>query len=292
MHDDALSSLPWHLDSYLLLDGVSVEALPRKIYEWSDSPDCEVLYLETPWAELSDVSPHLVKLENENDPVLAAFISNLSDEWGYLLFSSAPRASVLKHLRWLTCVQPQHGAPVLLRLADPAVMHALLALEKHSDTTKLYGPIEYIYTPDAMTEGGHQHQRFGSHAALDYSKPYALDEAEHETLGAVSFRQGVLALSKHMQRYFPNYGAEVPSHERLGRLQNLASDAYEKGFCSSRELTLFANIIGYLGENFLDEHEDLARLLNEATEQTPIQRLESVAQVAQQRVALRLRRTI
>lgn len=292
MHEAELRHLPWHLGGYVLLDGISVESLPKKLYEWTVAPDVEVLYLETPWAELSDVSPHLVKLKNENDPVLAEFIANHADEWGYLLFSSEPRNNLLQHLRWLICVQPQHSPPVLLRLADPAVMHALLALEQNSEKTKLYGPIEYIYAPDAMTESWHQHQRPGPITPVDTSKPYALDNAEHEALGAVSFRQGVLALSKHMHKYFPDYGAGVPSPERLARLQRLASEAYERGFSSSREITLFANIAGYLGEHVLDERQDLARLLNEATAQTPTQRLEQAAKIAQQRAASRLRRTI
>lgn len=61
MHDEALSGGSWHLNSYLLLDGISVEALPRKIYEWSDSPEYEVLYLETPWVELSPPYYYLVR---------------------------------------------------------------------------------------------------------------------------------------------------------------------------------------------------------------------------------------
>ena len=124
------SDLPWDAPAYLLLDGVSVETLPKRLYEWAESPDFDVLYLETPWAELSDVSPCLISLSGPHDTALAAFVQNSHEEWGYLLFSQASREALLKHLRWLVCVSHPLGEKMLLRLADPAVMHALLKQAK------------------------------------------------------------------------------------------------------------------------------------------------------------------
>lgn len=68
-------SLPWYLCASLVLDGVSLSELPKKLYEWSDQPDFEPLYLETAQAPLADVSPCLVALEGQGDSVLKQYLS-------------------------------------------------------------------------------------------------------------------------------------------------------------------------------------------------------------------------
>ena len=57
------ADLPWTLNAYLLLDGVSVMELPRKLYQWSDTPTFEPLYRDSRWQELLDLSPCLVALD-------------------------------------------------------------------------------------------------------------------------------------------------------------------------------------------------------------------------------------
>lgn len=62
------ADLPWTLNAYLLLDGVSVTELPRKLYQWSDTPTFEPLYHDSRWQELLDLSPCLVALDGSQDP--------------------------------------------------------------------------------------------------------------------------------------------------------------------------------------------------------------------------------
>mgnify|MGYP003147184889 CR=1 FL=1 len=206
MHDEALSGGSWHLNSYLLLDGISVEALPRKIYEWSDSPEYEVLYLETPWVELSDVSPFLVKLHGKNDAILNEFLANQSQEWGYLIFSSKESEEVVQHLRKLISVEHPLGQSMLLRLADPAVANALFGLAADS--------------------------------------------------------------------------------EQWGRVHQLADQAYQTGFTSERDIALYANVFGFLGWDVLERHPDIAELVTRVGPQSPSQRIEHAANLAESRVAL------
>lgn len=273
------SDLPWSMGAYLLLDGVSVEALPKKLYGWSEAPDFDVLYLETRWAELGDISPCLIHLSGPHDPTCGQFLDHAAEEWGYLLFSQASRLDVLAHVRELISVRHPLGSEMLLRLADPAVAQALFGLAEEEKNTALFGPIEHLCTPDAVIGRWHSLRRPGQ-SWSPLPTPYCLSDSELTRLGDVDFRQTVLRLDQHMREYFPAYGNALTGTARWAHLHALALEAYQAGFSSEREIALYANIFGFLGEQALAQHPDIAALLREKTSQSPAQRVEQAAELA------------
>lgn len=279
------SDLPWDAPAYLLLDGISVETLPKRLYEWTESPDFDVLYLETPWAELSDVSPCLVRLTGRHDTALAAFVQNSHEEWGYLLFSHASRDVLLKHLRWLVCVCHPMGEKMLLRLADPAVMRALLNQATQANDAILFGPIDAIVTVDRIESAWYQHQRPDSLVARQQDRPYQLSDKQLDSLGDVAFRNILISLNAHMREYFPSYHTTQSPTQRWQHLRALAEGAYGLGFNSEYDITLYANIFGLLGVDSLDKHPDIAKLVNQPSSLTPSQRIEQAAKLAYARAS-------
>lgn len=274
------ATLPWGVPAYLLLDGISVEALPQRLYEWSDSPDFDVLYLETPWAELRDVSPCLVHLSGPGDPALAAFLQNSQEEWGYLLFSRASPTEVLSQLRWLLSVRHPLGEQMLLRLADPSVMHVLFRQAAQDNEAALFGPIEQVVAADRMQNRWHQHLRPASTDAARRDQPYFLSDAQLERLGDVAFRGGLIRLEEHMRSYFPGYQPTLAQPQRWQHLRALAEQAYALGFHSEHDITLYANIFGLLGPGAMDDHSDIAALVRQSSSLTPTQRIEQAADMA------------
>ncbi|MBU1330746.1 MAG: DUF4123 domain-containing protein [Gammaproteobacteria bacterium] len=274
------AALPWDAPAYLLLDGISVETLPQQLYEWSESPDFDAVYLETPWAELAEVSPCLVRLNGQQDPALAAFVQNSQDEWGYLVFSPASRDEVLNHLRWLVSVRHPLGEAMLLRLADPAVIYALLEPTLRDADATLWGPVEQIVAADRMQNSWHQLQRPGSATAARHDRPYQLSDAQLERLGEVAFRGILIRLDEHLREYFPDYHQALTPPDRWQHLRTLAEQAYAQGFHSEQDITLYANIFGLLGDSALQEHTDIAELLTQKSSLTPSQRIEQAADLA------------
>lgn len=275
--------LPWASGAALLLDGVSVEALPRRLYEWAESPVFEPLYLTTRWAELNDLSPCLVALSGPHDPILTQFLSHAGEEWGYLLFGYGSVPELLSHLRWLVSVQHPLGEEMLLRLADPAVANALLGHAVKEGDASLFGPTQQIVAADVVKGCWQQHRRPGAPPAVLRSKPYRLSDEQLDLLGEVSFRSIVSDLDQHMHAFFPSFQAQLSTRERWQYLHDLASDAYAQGFNSERNITLYANIFGFLGRDALDAHVDIAALLKTSSAQTPAQRVEQAASLAQER---------
>lgn len=124
---DALPrDLPWQRNAYLFLDGISVSNLRVRLHEWFDAPDFQLLYANTPLASCNAVSPCLVTLNGLQTSGLQPYFSQIAEEWGYLIFSQASAYEVICHLRALLNAQYPQGLNVWLRVADPAVMHALL----------------------------------------------------------------------------------------------------------------------------------------------------------------------
>lgn len=275
--------LPWQGSVGLLLDGVSVENLQQHLYQWAQNPKFETLYLGTRWAELGDISPCLVQIDARNDPILIRFLQAAPKEWGYLVFSDHNWDHLVAHFRWLTSVMHPQGEEVLLRIADPAVMHALLVHTQSINNPTLFGPCTQIVTADATLGRWHVNTRPGHAPEPDHGKHYRLSDEQLSRLDNVSFRSVVMRLDKHMQTYFPAFQASLDPPERWDYLNQLALRAHAQGFSSEYEITLYSNIHGYLGVHALNEHPDLDAQLKNSSVRTPTQRLEYIANLAKDR---------
>ncbi|MEA9977019.1 MULTISPECIES: DUF4123 domain-containing protein [unclassified Pseudomonas] len=133
----------------MLLDAVQVEDLLKRLYQWVDSPCVNVLYLGTRFGALKDVSPCLVQIKGEYDPILAQFLENLDRHWGYLLISEGPWVQLVAHLRWLISIEHPSGQEMLLRSASTDVADSLF----ESADSALFGPCQRIMTA-ALVNGG------------------------------------------------------------------------------------------------------------------------------------------
>lgn len=237
--------------------------------------------INTPWAELSDVSPCLVCLSGQQDPALIAFVENSHDEWGYLLFSHASRDELLSHLRWLVSVRHPLGEDMLLRLADPAVVHALFGHAVRDNDATLFGPIERVVVADRIQACWYEHQCPSSTKVVTrHNRPYQLSEAQLEILGDVAFRGILIRLDEHLHEYFPDYQQALNQPQRWQHLRTLAQQAYAQGFHSEHDITLYANIFGLLGADALERHHDIAALVGQPSSHTPTQRIEQAADMA------------
>ncbi|MBX8503125.1 DUF4123 domain-containing protein [Pseudomonas lijiangensis] len=277
------NDLPWKKPAYLLLDGVSVPNLAQRLFQWDNLACC--LYQSTRWQDLSDISPYLIKLKGANDPLLAYFREHAHLEWGYLLFSDADVHTLWGHWRHLLSVEHTSGIEVMPRIADPAVMHQLFGLAEQIPSARWFGPVEHVCLPDGIEGVWQQHKRTAS--VNSEPETYRLTDQELTALGEVEFRNFVSGLNEHLQTYFPEFMATFAESERRRYAQKVADDAYGQGFSSEQEITLYANVFGYLAGQPVTEHPDIVQLLMESTSQEPLKRLERAAALAENRAANR-----
>lgn len=273
------NDLPWQKNAYLFLDGVSVSELIKRLYDWYETPEFYLLYQGTPLAELEDISPCLIRLRGQHDPGLSVFLEHANDEWGYLLFSDAPPAKLLEHLQGLLISRHPQDQPVYLRVADPVVMAALLTLDQDDQSSVLYGPVNVFVTADRLNSCWAVHGCPGKPLA-PLKPPYQLSNAQLETLSGVSFRNAIIGLGEYLQHHFPSYLEHIAMEQRWARVKALAEQAYALGFAGEIETTDFASIFALLGDDALEQHRDIAKLVHESSPQTPAQRIEYAAQIA------------
>lgn len=282
------SELDWQGAGGLLLDAVRLIKLSQQLEQWSNPWVFEPLYTSAQMPGLEQLSPRVLKVQTPSQSVFQQFLDKAEEEWGYLLFCDGEWQSMIAHLRWLTVVRLPHEQKVFLRLADPSVMHVLFTLAVEAGDPTLFGPCHQILIADAAEDVWHLHRRPGPAPTAQHATPYQLSAQETIALDVVSFRNVVLRLNQHLRHYFPAYLGHLSSAQRWAHLHALATTAYDRGFSSELDITLYANVHGYLGEHALQEHPDLQRQLTTASSLTPAQRIEKVAEIARCR-ALHLR---
>lgn len=274
--------LPWNQTVGLLLDALAVENLIQRLYEWCDAPHIDLLYHRTQWVEISHLSPCLVHITHPEHPVLKQFLANIQEQWGYLLFSDAPWTQLLDHLRWLTSIQPAQADEMFLRISDPVVAHALFAVDLHPGT-QVFGPCSQIIVVNTPLSGWQQYQRLGDTPPPQYRKPYRPGEAQWTALQAAAFRKSIGELYLHLQEFFPDYKVDLTPAQRLTHLHQLANSAIEQGFEDKRDIWLYANVFGFLGDQDMNLHTDIVELLTVKSDLTPFQRVDRASELAAQR---------
>ncbi|MDN3554506.1 DUF4123 domain-containing protein [Halomonas maura] len=250
---------------FLLLDGVRVKDLARRLYEWSEGDlEADLLYAGTPWSDVAEVSPWLVQLKGPGDPIFKQFISQGAEaEWGFLITSSAGLLEVADHLRELIQVRHPLGVPMLLRLADPAVISALLS-DASSPEQLPWGPIERLILPDAVKETWQESAPQASSdngRAIDASD-YRLSESQLADLEACDRRRDTRRLMSFVDEHCDGWLTATNHAQRHAQLAGIVQEARELGFSSPREWALFCTLMQCLGITSWREAENSEMWMN------------------------------
>ncbi|MBQ1782847.1 MAG: DUF4123 domain-containing protein [Gammaproteobacteria bacterium] len=276
-----LPALNWHQQHWLLLDAIALPAAVDEVVELRGIAHCINLFEGGRLHDLADVAPWLVALDGPDDPLLSLCLPWLWQEGAALLCDDGDTCDLLNHLHWLLTVEHPVGEPLLLRIGEPSVLHALLSDAAQQRQHHLFGPIVQMISVDAALGQWQRGARPGPMAEADRNRPYRLQPEQLRLLDEVNFRRVVLGLSQHLASYFPGWMAGQSMAARYQRLQQLANRAYELGFTSEQEITLYANILAQLGDNALDRHPEIRSRLF-APNQPAAQRAMAAAELAQQ----------
>ena len=256
---------------YLLLDGGQLPELERQLFEVSDSPAYQPLYLYAPWDSLREVSPCLVAA---NEPLLGWFKS-LSANTGWLLASALPLLPLADQLRQLIEVESPYGSRTLLKLAAPETMACLMV----DADPWLWRGITQVWLP---TRTGWHHWQVKETLADPIGDKCRLTDTQWARLGEVSWQNQQDAAYRHMQAWFPERLAQQSDPKAW--TAHWAKQAYQLGFQTERDLLLFFNVLGFVGEEWWqgDDYPTLTKLLTAPSVQTPSQRVELAASWAEQ----------
>lgn len=268
--------LPWsEQQAFLLLDGATLSNLPERLKQLSPGASTIALYDCAPFTALRDISPLLVLIQQPDDPVFQFYLQHAEEEWGVLLFSTASAHDVAQHLRQLLTVELPEGLPVVLRLADAAVAHALFG----SGDQRLFGPLSCVVTADSVNANWQRHQpRLPQSPEL--STPYRLSPELNAALDRTDRRRALLELDAHWLTYFPERHDGETVALRWPMLEQLEAEANALGLSSQSELLHYANLVAWLDGTALEQHPAIAQLLHSPSLQPPGERVALAADLA------------
>lgn len=270
--------LPWQTHQItLLLDGVNVPNILPLLYANNGIKQFEVLFLQTRFQELKEVSPCLIKLESPTSYPVQKFLENINEEWGYLLASQASWDEQVKHLRKLLVVEDDiTKKQMLLKIADPQIITALLTIASEEQDTTLYGPFTDVLTANILDKQITHLQR-PNQQILPLEVPYRLSLKESSALDQVDIKRANQQIYAHMQTYFPEFLANS-GNDYKEQIDQLIKQAEELTYSSVQEQLYYLNIHGYLGMDALQKNQKLTDLV----QAKDIESLKEAAQLAKQ----------
>lgn len=260
---------------YLLLDGARINALEQVLFEQDEGPAYQPIYLYAPWDSLREVSPCLVCA---NPNLLDWFMKHSEPSWGYLLSSRLSLLPLAERFRSLIEVESPYGSRILLKLAMPETMWRLFI----DDDPWLWQGVAQVWIPIRLEEGpAWQHKAATSGLGAPMGERLRLSDMQWRRLGEVSWLHTLDGIRKHMQTWFPARLQEQPAPTAW--VAHWADYAYGKGFESERDLLLFFNVMGYLGSSWCEQdvHPQIKALITDSSVQTPSQRIEQAAELAE-----------
>lgn len=258
---------------YLLLDGAQITELERQLFDVTDKPAYQPLYLYAPWDGLREVSPCLVEANSQ----LLTWFRALPTNAGWLLASPLPLLPLADRLRQLIEVESPYGSRILLKLAAPETMACLMV----DPEPWLWQGVAQVWLP---TRDGWQHWLAKAGFATPLGKKCKLTDPQWARLGEVSWQNQLESTYRHMEQWFPVRLAE--QSDPGAWIAHWAKQAYQLGFQTERDVLLFFNVLGFLGESWWkdDAYPVVTKLLTTASAQTPSQRVEQAANWAEQHV--------
>jgi hypothetical protein len=257
---------------YLLADGGQIPDLARSLYQLPDIQTPEPIYLYPPYDELKVVSPWLVKATAE---VRLWFLAQQQPTAGFFFSSDSSQDEIGDQLRALIEVVSPYGSDVFLKMAHPEA--ALILLD--SDCAQLWNIMQTAWLP---TRDGWQIRHRPDLSGALTQLPYKLDDAQWAEFGQISWRNTLEDIYLHMEQHFPQHLQAQPDPQAW--TEHLTEQAYQQGFTTRDDAIHYLSIAGWLGEAALssDKYPDIHQLIHQPSQQTPSQRIEQAARLAEQ----------
>ncbi|MDD1783216.1 DUF4123 domain-containing protein [Enterovibrio sp. ZSDZ35] len=254
---------------YLILDGTQIPNVETLLYQVEGNPKYEPIYFNSPWSELKEVSPCVV-VATWN--LVDWFRKNANANQGYFFSSFANLEDVAETMRGVIQVKTPYGSSVFYKMAHAEAAWVLF----DDESPALWHNIEQVWLP---TRDGWKTKNKPSTLSSSPQQPITFTDKQWAQLGQISWRNSLEKIEKHITKWFNHSLPQTDNHW----VREQASRAYQKGFSSERDLLQYFTVLGFLGEKALTEeaYPELYQLVNAPSAQTPSQRIEKAALLAE-----------
>lgn len=277
----------------LVLDGIAIDSLPVKVYQWAqDKLDADWLYTGTSWEQVKSKSPWLVYLDHPNDPVLSRFLEEQAvQEAGYLLVGAdgQDRSTLAAAMRRLLQVERIDGVPELLRIGHPDIAWRVIGQRLLQGSGGANWPFSALITPDGVEEQWVCHERKSAGLVVQSAEKPALAVDDKLLQGFRQFnqRQSVIA---YLEMADGGSNAWLGSGTRSDYVQRITiafDQALQWGFNTPRSRALFLELLQRSATRpWLEDSLPSALLAHLNGQGAVMERLDNALQAAQPLISL------
>lgn len=233
---------------FILIDGAKVRDLPAHIYNAELSPVCDALYRGTELAPLSEVSPWLVKAKPDDAVAKMCFVDWAHQGAAIALFSDEGFDELIEHLRSLLMASISGGDDFIFRFYDPEILRCLLLIDDKDDAARLMGPCKAIALQNRIDGTWKDFQNTSPKRNRNSAK-FQIDEKHQVAMEQAAERTALIKLELHTKAYFPHLlKSGDGSESNSSRISGFVKAAKDKGLLSTRDIALYINTVGWLGE--------------------------------------------
>jgi len=277
----------------LVLDGITIDNLPVKVYQWAqDKLDADWLYIGTPWEQVKSKSPWLVYLDHPNNPVLNRFLENQAvREAGYLLVGAdgQDRSTLAAAMRRLLQVERIDGVPELLRIGHPDIAQRVIGQHLLQGAGGPDWPFSALIAPDAVEEQWVYHERKSAGLMAQSAEKPALAVDDKLLQGFRQFNQRQFVIA-HLEAAGEGSWAWLGDGTRSDHVQRLTitfDQADQWGFNTPRSRALFLELLQRsVTRSWLEDSLPPALLAHLNGQGAVMERLDNALQATQPSVSL------
>lgn len=242
--------------TFILIDGAKVSDLAQAIYCDEETPRCDALYRGTELSELLEISPWLVETDMASSLARRCF-----GDWQHLgaailLQARCEFDEVINHLRGLLIARLETGDKVIFRFYDPEIArHLLKRDEVGGDLKRLMGPCSMVAIQDRRT-GEWENFYSAEPSTAQQSELFDIREEHQVAMEKAAEQTALRKLELHTASYFPHMLRQVDkAGQNWAVVSTLIEAAKSQGLYSARDIALYINTIGWLGQHaFEDGH--------------------------------------
>lgn len=247
---------------YLLLDGAQIDDLIKTIYKLQKSAEVDVLFLNTRFAELQELSPVLVKVQLD-DPLYKKFLTEWQATSGIHFIAKGDIYTLGNHLR--SSLQAKiNDQPTLFRFYDPRILSLWFETITEQQRSQFMGAMTKLYLPNPTTG---ELIEYNNDTHLICVTPdtiwieLSLQQLDHLTQAKkVKIKQQVLT---SLRKHFPEQLQLLTEQAQNNLVNSSIEKANQYGADSAQDVYLWSILLLHKGLEFPEAsaHQDYQQLL-------------------------------
>ncbi|WP_407333316.1 DUF4123 domain-containing protein [Enterovibrio sp. 27052020O] len=263
---------------YILLDGTVIEDAVKLSYELAANQDIEIIYSGTVLNIVSNLSPIILPLKN-NQVLLNAAMDKKPHDWGIVFEAEASTSDVAEHLKTVIKADLGNGSTSVFRFYLPHVVGRIALASTDTQKHRLFGPITKIWSQSRA-------DKIWETTEITYfEKPpqeenngwMALSDNQLTALGEAAKQHFHYRALDHVNQHFPNHFYQASPQDQLLKIESYVKQGQSYGLSSEMESLCFINILCMLGEEALEgeKHSDVKKLLDSKDTMLPSERIQN-----------------